>query len=367
MHTRTQTAPHTKNRATGYTDADWGQLEKRLSDTRDLLRDILSHLRRVLDNLKTVGARYEGAGRASRQNSAYQPGDARRQHGYRPQGPSAGARKSYGTAAGPSSTAGTRYTAGAAPGAATGAGHSTRANTTSANASSHTTTAGQPRTGDSFREKASERKPEGGFSWSARGTGQTGASSQSGNARQTGQAGSAAGAASAGERKTTFGDWRTGQNSRTYTGSAGAHSSTAGGAGSSAGERKSTFGDWRTNQNSRTNAGSAGAGSGQHRQSAGSGQRAGASGQSAGDSYRQQARKPAPRTGMMTLTNACALLCVSYPCTPDEIKAAYRKQARRHHPDLGGDEEMMKSINQAYETALSWCSPMRGKSGVWAA
>ncbi len=70
---------------------------------------------------------------------------------------------------------------------------------------------------------------------------------------------------------------------------------------------------------------------------------------------------------MMTLTNACALLCLSYPCTPDEIKAAYRKQARRHHPDLGGDEEMMKSINQAYETALSWCNPLRGKSGVWAA
>lgn len=69
----------------------------------------------------------------------------------------------------------------------------------------------------------------------------------------------------------------------------------------------------------------------------------------------------------MTLTQACALLCVAYPCTADDIKSAYRKQARRHHPDLGGDEEMMKSINQAYELALSWCTPLRGKAATWAA
>jgi len=70
----------------------------------------------------------------------------------------------------------------------------------------------------------------------------------------------------------------------------------------------------------------------------------------------------------MTLTQACALLSITYPCTADDIKAAYRKQARRHHPDLGGDEEMMKSINQAYELALSWCSPLRGKTtATWAA
>jgi len=69
----------------------------------------------------------------------------------------------------------------------------------------------------------------------------------------------------------------------------------------------------------------------------------------------------------MTLTQACALLCVVLPCNADDIKIAYRKQARRHHPDLGGDEEMMKSINQAYELALTWCSPVRSKAPTWAA
>jgi DnaJ-domain-containing protein 1 len=69
----------------------------------------------------------------------------------------------------------------------------------------------------------------------------------------------------------------------------------------------------------------------------------------------------------MTLTQACALLCVALPCNADDVKTAYRKQARRHHPDLGGDEEMMKSINQAYELALTWCSPVRGKAPTWAA
>ena len=93
------------------------------------------------------------------------------------------------------------------------------------------------------------------------------------------------------------------------------------------------------------------------------------------EAKREQARqessrrthRPAATCGAMSLTQACALLCVAYPCTLDDIKSAYRKQARRHHPDLGGDEEMMKSLNQAYELALSWCSPLRGKPSSWAA
>ena len=35
-----------------------------------------------------------------------------------------------------------------------------------------------------------------------------------------------------------------------------------------------------------------------------------------------------------------------------EIKAQYRKLAFQHHPDLGGDLEAMKAINNAYEKAL---------------
>lgn len=35
--------------------------------------------------------------------------------------------------------------------------------------------------------------------------------------------------------------------------------------------------------------------------------------------------------------------------TADEIKKAYRKLARKHHPDAGGDEAKFKEINEAYE------------------
>jgi molecular chaperone DnaJ len=35
--------------------------------------------------------------------------------------------------------------------------------------------------------------------------------------------------------------------------------------------------------------------------------------------------------------------------TADEVKKAFRKQARKHHPDAGGSEERFKEINAAYE------------------
>lgn len=33
----------------------------------------------------------------------------------------------------------------------------------------------------------------------------------------------------------------------------------------------------------------------------------------------------------------------------NELKAAYRKLAMKHHPDRGGDEEIMKAVNREYD------------------
>lgn len=43
------------------------------------------------------------------------------------------------------------------------------------------------------------------------------------------------------------------------------------------------------------------------------------------------------------------LLGVPRDASPDDIKRAYRRQARQHHPDAGGDEEAFKQITHAYQ------------------
>ena len=43
------------------------------------------------------------------------------------------------------------------------------------------------------------------------------------------------------------------------------------------------------------------------------------------------------------------ILGVPNTATADEVKKAFRKQARKHHPDAGGSEERFKEINEAYE------------------
>ena len=42
-------------------------------------------------------------------------------------------------------------------------------------------------------------------------------------------------------------------------------------------------------------------------------------------------------------------LGVPRTATSDEIKKAFRKLARKHHPDAGGDEAKFKELNEAYE------------------
>ena len=50
--------------------------------------------------------------------------------------------------------------------------------------------------------------------------------------------------------------------------------------------------------------------------------------------------------------NYYELLDVPKNATTDEIKQHYRKYARIHHPDKGGDPEQFKEIHEAYETLM---------------
>lgn len=43
------------------------------------------------------------------------------------------------------------------------------------------------------------------------------------------------------------------------------------------------------------------------------------------------------------------LLEVPRDASPEEIKRAYRRQARRHHPDAGGDEDVFKQVTHAFQ------------------
>jgi len=46
-------------------------------------------------------------------------------------------------------------------------------------------------------------------------------------------------------------------------------------------------------------------------------------------------------------------LKVDQKATPEQIKAAYRKQAKNHHPDQGGNSHLFSEINQAYKVLIS--------------
>jgi len=53
---------------------------------------------------------------------------------------------------------------------------------------------------------------------------------------------------------------------------------------------------------------------------------------------------------MAPTANYYDTLGVKKTATAEDIKKAFRKLARKHHPDAGGEEEKFKEINEAYET-----------------
>lgn len=367
-----QTSRHTstsaRNRATGYSDADWGVLEKRLTDTRDMLRDILHHLRKVLDNLRSAGEHYQSAGRAWR--SAQTGG----RPGHRTSGSAAGARKTTGAASSRAQSAQgstTRQTTfRSAQNSQQTTGQATYASATGA------TGGGKPGSAASGAGARFSAKAEATGPFQSSTTFQAGQSAQS---ARTGQAGSAfngkagssftgsPGAGAAGARYYSTGQDRQAGSGFSWSTRGKERSASAGQSASGQATGGANYGAGRQGASSQAR-GSAQSGQQQARTEQESRHRTtGPGGGSSYQDYRQRTHKSPLGGGRMTLTQACALLCLTYPCTADEVKAAYRKQARRHHPDLGGDEEMMKAVNQAYEMALSWCSPLRGKAATWAA
>jgi hypothetical protein len=52
----------------------------------------------------------------------------------------------------------------------------------------------------------------------------------------------------------------------------------------------------------------------------------------------------------------CAVLGVRFPCSVDDIKAAYRRLALSSHPDRGGGPAEFQSAEQAYRAALAYFS-----------
>ncbi|PIR32483.1 MAG: hypothetical protein COV36_04310 [Alphaproteobacteria bacterium CG11_big_fil_rev_8_21_14_0_20_44_7] len=47
-------------------------------------------------------------------------------------------------------------------------------------------------------------------------------------------------------------------------------------------------------------------------------------------------------------TSPYQILGITHKLSNDEIKKAYRKLVMQHHPDLGGDANMVVVINEAY-------------------
>lgn len=61
----------------------------------------------------------------------------------------------------------------------------------------------------------------------------------------------------------------------------------------------------------------------------------------------------------MNYTEALNILGLTETCSEKDIKAAYKRAAKKNHPDLGGSEEAMKMVNEAKRTLELWVKDRR--------
>jgi hypothetical protein len=69
-----------------------------------------------------------------------------------------------------------------------------------------------------------------------------------------------------------------------------------------------------------------------------------------------RARRRAAEWGAGGGSAAFAVLGLPIAASVDQIKAAYRREAIRAHPDRGGDHALMVRLNAAYEAAVDYAS-----------
>ena len=62
------------------------------------------------------------------------------------------------------------------------------------------------------------------------------------------------------------------------------------------------------------------------------------------------AAPPPPQPSRADVELCYRLLGLSPSASWAEIQTAYRRKAKVHHPDHGGDEDAMRALNEAYQT-----------------
>jgi len=318
------------NRKGSFHKTDWLALEEQLSRTRSILQEILVHLQGVLHNLRSSRHTVRNAAKGH----AGQTGHA-----------SGGFKSAF----------------------------------RGAQARAGTCNSGGFGAKSKFQSSRTEKTFSGGESFRARPQGGFGAKAKPGGPYKS---------PFAEDRKTDFKSSSFKNSSKTFSSRATSSGSSGFGGSSGSSGSTSSFGSF-SRERTRFESGAGGASSSQSRFQNASGQsaRPGYAGynHSAGakanaqagagrdkasghrvNQERQARGRAAARRGEMNLKSAYDILCLDYPCNATDIKSAYRNMARMYHPDLGGDEEMMKDVNLAYELAMRFCSGPRRTSSTWA-